>query len=172
MTNSTLVIVGAAVLMLALVLFLLARTGRKPPEPPAQPPFEDRAGIGAATGFPPVMPDEPLPEPGAAIAAGISAADYGGEPTETAMPEHGADGPPDPLTRLKGLGPKAEATLHGLGITRYAQIAAWTDADVARVDARMGAFKGRIARDRWVEQARHLAAGDVAGFEAVFGKLG
>jgi predicted flap endonuclease-1-like 5' DNA nuclease len=36
----------------------------------------------------------------------------------------------------------------------------------------MGAFQGRIARDRWIEQARYLAADDVAGFEAVFGKLG
>ena len=54
----------------------------------------------------------------------------------------------------------------------YDQIAAWSDADVARIDAEMGAFKGRIVRDRWVEQARYLAADDVAGFEAVFGKLG
>ena len=168
MSNSTLIIVGAAVLVLALVLLLLARTGRKPVEGPKQGVFEDRAGIGAATEFSPVMPNEPLPEPGAAIAAGISAAEYGGEPSAEAVP----GGPPDPLTRLKGLGPKAEAMLHGLGVTRYAQIAAWKDADVARVDARMGAFKGRIARDRWVEQARYLAAGDAAGFEAVFGKLG
>ena len=36
----------------------------------------------------------------------------------------------------------------------------------------MGAFKGRITRDRWVEQARYLAAGDIAGFEVTFGKLG
>jgi predicted flap endonuclease-1-like 5' DNA nuclease len=171
MTNSTLIIIGAAVLVLALVLFLLARTGRKPIEGPKQGMFEDRAGIDAATEFSPVMPDEPLPEPGAAIAAGISAAEYGGGPTEAAFLEAAAP-PPDPLTRMKGLGPKAEATLHGLGVTRYAQIAAWKEADVARIDAQMGAFKGRIARDRWVEQARYLAAGDVAGFEAVFGKLG
>jgi predicted flap endonuclease-1-like 5' DNA nuclease len=167
MSNSTLIIIGAAVLVLALVLFLLARTGSKPIEGPKQGAFEDRAGIDAATEFSPVMPDEPLPEPGAAIAAGISAAEYGAEPSEPV-----ADGPPDPLTRMKGLGPKAEAVLHGLGITRYAQIAAWSAADVARIDPQMGAFKGRIARDRWVEQARYLAADDVTGFEAVFGKLG
>jgi predicted flap endonuclease-1-like 5' DNA nuclease len=62
--------------------------------------------------------------------------------------------------------------LNGIGITQYAQIAAWSEADVARVDAQMGAFRGRIQRDRWVEQAGFLAAGDTAGFEAVFGKLG
>ena len=33
-------------------------------------------------------------------------------------------------------------------------------------------FKGRITRDRWVEQAGYLARGDTAGFEAQFGKLG
>jgi predicted flap endonuclease-1-like 5' DNA nuclease len=43
---------------------------------------------------------------------------------------------------------------------------------VAAIDARMGAFKGRIARDRWVEQARLLASGDTEAFEAEFGKLG
>jgi len=78
----------------------------------------------------------------------------------------------DDLTALKGLGPKAAAQLHALGITRYAQIADWTEADIAAVDTRMGAFKGRITRDKWVEQARYLAVGDRAGFEAQFGKLG
>jgi predicted flap endonuclease-1-like 5' DNA nuclease len=154
MSNSTLLIVGAAVLLLALVLIVLAWTGRKPPVPP----------VADGTPIAPIIPDEPLPEPGAAIAAGIVAAELAPAPV--------ADGPADTLTRMKGLGPKAAATLTGLGITRYAQIAAWTDADVARIDASMGAFKGRIVRDRWVEQARYLAADDVAGFEAVFGKLG
>ena len=81
-------------------------------------------------------------------------------------------GDPDDLTVLKGLGPKAAAQLNSLGINRYAQIAALTEPQVAGIDARMGTFKGRIARDRWVEQARYLAAGDRAGFEATFGKLG
>jgi len=81
-------------------------------------------------------------------------------------------GPPDELTRMKGVGPKVAALLNGMGVTRYDQIAAWTDADVARVDAQLGAFKGRIVRDQWVEQARLLAAGDRAGYEAKFGKLG
>jgi hypothetical protein len=36
----------------------------------------------------------------------------------------------------------------------------------------MGAFRGRIERDRVVEQARYLARGDRDGYEATFGKLG
>ena len=78
----------------------------------------------------------------------------------------------DALTQLKGLGPKAASLLNALGVTSFAQIASWNDADVAAIDTQMGAFKGRIARDRWVDQARLLARGDTAAFEAEFGKLG
>jgi predicted flap endonuclease-1-like 5' DNA nuclease len=87
------------------------------------------------------------------------------EPTATAA------GEPDDLRRIKGVGPKLVALLHGLGITRYSQIAAWSEADIDRIDAQLGAFAGRIRRDNWVEQANLLAAGDAAGFEAKFGKL-
>jgi predicted flap endonuclease-1-like 5' DNA nuclease len=162
MSTSTLLIIGAAVVLLALVLLVLARSGRKPIERPAD--ADGIAMVRPATEFAPMLPDEPLPEPGAALAPTLSPAELAPRPAPA--------GPPDPLTRMKGLGPKAQATLAGLGVTRYEQIAAWSDADIARIDAEMGAFKGRIVRDRWVEQARHLAADDVAGFEAVFGKLG
>jgi predicted flap endonuclease-1-like 5' DNA nuclease len=164
MTTSTLVIIGAAVLLLLIVLALLARTGRKTPEGPAD---DGIAMVRPATELSPAA-DEPLPEPGTVSAPGLATAELVPEPVVVAV----SAGPADPLTRMKGLGPKAEVALNGLGITRYDQIAAWTDADVARVDAQMGAFKGRIARDRWVEQARYLSTGDIAGFEATFGKLG
>ena len=80
-------------------------------------------------------------------------------------------GEADDLRRIKGLGPKLVTLLAGLGVTRFAQIAAWDDAEIERIDAQLGTFKGRIRRDSWVEQARFLAAGDVAGFEGKFGKL-
>lgn len=80
-------------------------------------------------------------------------------------------GPADDLTRMKGVGPKVVATLAGFGVTRYDQIAAWSDADVERIDAQLGTFKGRVTRDQWVEQARLLAAGDTAGYQDKFGKL-
>jgi predicted flap endonuclease-1-like 5' DNA nuclease len=83
-----------------------------------------------------------------------------------------AKGPGDTLTQLKGLGPKAASILNDLGVTRFDQIASWNNADVAAIDAQMGAFKGRIGRDRWVDQARLLARGDIATFEAEFGALG
>lgn len=166
MSDSTLLIIGAAVVLLALVLFLLARSGRKP----VQGSAEGMAMVQPATELSPAALDEPLPEPGSPFAPALATAELAPEPAP--KPEPVAAGPADPLTRLKGLGPKAEAALNALGITRFEQIADWSEIDVARIDQQMGAFKGRITRDRWVEQARYLAAGDVAGFEATFGKLG
>ena len=75
------------------------------------------------------------------------------------------------LAQIKGLGPKLAAALGELGITRVAQVAALSPAEAAELDAKLGTFQGRMARDRWVEQAKLLNAGDRAGYEAVFGKL-
>lgn len=77
----------------------------------------------------------------------------------------------DDLRRIKGLGPKMLTLLHSLGVTRFEQIAAWTDADLDELDTRLGAFAGRPRRDNWVEQARLLAGGDTGAYEAKFGKL-
>ena len=82
-----------------------------------------------------------------------------------------AVGEPDDLRKIKGIGPKLNTLLGELGIARYDQIAAWTPADVAEIDPYLGTFKGRIERDGWIEQAGFLARGDIAGFEAKFGKL-
>ncbi len=75
----------------------------------------------------------------------------------------------DNLTQIKGLGPKLSTTLADLGITSFAQIAAWDDAEIDRIDAQLGRFQGRIRRDSWVEQAKLLTAGDADGFSAKFG---
>ena len=77
----------------------------------------------------------------------------------------------DDLRRIKGVGPKLVKLLQSQSVTRFEQIANWTDADIDRIDAQLGSFAGRIRRDNWVEQAKYLASGDTAGFEAKFGKL-
>ena len=59
------------------------------------------------------------------------------------------------LLTIKGLGPKAAAMLREGGITRFAQIAAWTAEDVAKWDIKISG-RGRITRDEWVEQAGKL----------------
>lgn len=92
-------------------------------------------------------------------------------PVVTGIGIPAAVGEPDNLRLIKGLGPKLNSLLVELGITRYDQIAAWGDAEIAKVDAHLGTFKGRIVRDNWIEQARLLANGDTAGFEEKFGKL-
>jgi predicted flap endonuclease-1-like 5' DNA nuclease len=84
----------------------------------------------------------------------------------------GPSGPPDNLQTLKGVGPKLAAQLNANGITRFDQLARLTPNEVAILDEKMGAFNGRIAKDRLVEQACYLERGDTDGFEAVFGKLG
>lgn len=97
--------------------------------------------------------------------AAASAADL---PRET-IAEVGGEA--DDLRKIKGVGPKLVTLLASLGVTRFAQIAEWTEADIDRIDGQLGTFAGRVRRDSWVEQAKFLAAGDVAGFEGKFGKL-
>lgn len=77
----------------------------------------------------------------------------------------------DDLRKIKGLGPKMLTVLHALGVTSFAQVAAWTDADLDELDTKLGAFAGRPRRDSWVEQAKLLSSGDTGAYEAKFGKV-
>lgn len=77
----------------------------------------------------------------------------------------------DDLTRIKGVGPKLVTLLNEQGVTTFDQIANWSEADIDRIDSQLGRFEGRIRRDDWVTQAKLLAGGDTAGYEAQFGKL-
>lgn len=80
-------------------------------------------------------------------------------------------GPADDLERLKGVGPKLATMLKAHGLTRFDQIAKLTNSEVERIDDDLGAFRGRLQRDRIVEQADYLSRGDLDGFEQRFGKL-
>lgn len=62
-------------------------------------------------------------------------------------------GKADDLKEIEGIGPALEKLINGLGFYHFDQIASWSEADVALVDAEMKTFKGRIARDKWVVQA-------------------
>lgn len=100
-------------------------------------------------------PAAAVPSPSVSAAAPVAAAGFGG----------------DDLTRIKGVGPKLRDLLATLSVTRFEQIAGWSEADIDRIDAQLGQFQGRIRRDSWIEQAKFLAAGDTAGYESRFGKL-
>ncbi|PCJ74051.1 MAG: 50S ribosomal protein L21 [Rhodobacteraceae bacterium] len=63
----------------------------------------------------------------------------------------------DKLTDLSGVGPALEKKLHAEGITTFAQIAKWNDADVENFGEKLS-FKGRIEREGWIEQAKKFVA--------------
>lgn len=138
---------------------------------------DDDAGIRPSVAAPtvplePVRPVIDVAEPVnfAAVPVAAPVADIPMAPAGLSIAP--AVGEPDDLTLIKGVGPKLNQLLISLGVRRFDQIAAWLPADIAEVDQHLGAFKGRIARDGWVEQAGYLARGDHAGFSARFGELG
>jgi len=94
-------------------------------------------------------------------AAPSAEADVSEKAPETLTEARG--GKPDDLKKLKGVGPKLEATLHELGFFHFDQVASWGPEEVAWVDSRLK-FKGRIERDGWIEQAKLLAEGGETEF--------
>jgi predicted flap endonuclease-1-like 5' DNA nuclease len=60
----------------------------------------------------------------------------------------------DDLKRISGIGPALEQMLHANGVTSFRQIAEWTDDDIERISTKLGAFRDRIRREQWVEQAK------------------
>ncbi len=77
----------------------------------------------------------------------------------------------DEFTRMKGVGPKFAEVLHEYGFFRFDQLSRLTPAEIDRLDDQLGPFRGRLQRDRVIEQADYLARGDTDGYEARFGKL-
>ncbi|WP_306151142.1 50S ribosomal protein L21 [Roseovarius sp. MMSF_3281] len=121
----------------------------------------DKSGVKAAVGAGSV----------AAVAAGAAATakpaakkaapkkdEAKAEPKKAAPKKAAKADAGDDLKKLSGVGPALEKKLHEAGVTSFAQIAAWTDADVADMDEKLS-FKGRIEREGWIEQAKELAKG-------------
>ena len=77
----------------------------------------------------------------------------------------------DDFLLLKGVGPKLATQLHDLGFYRFEQLAHLSPTEIDRIEAQLGAFRGRLTRDRIVEQADYLARKDIDGYEERFGKL-
>ena len=67
------------------------------------------------------------------------------------------NGVADQLQKIEGIGPVLEKLCHGLGIFHFDQIAGWGSAEIAWMDANLKGFKGRVSRDKWVEQAKLIA---------------
>lgn len=101
----------------------------------------------AALVKPKVVAAEPVPAEPVAAPAAVAAAPAVAAPAEA----------PDDLKRIKGVGKALERRLRELNVRTYKQIAAWTDADIERIEAGLQSIPGRIRRDRWVQQAKKLA---------------
>lgn len=161
-----------ALLVVIGLVFLLSGKGKsaavEDPVPVAPPVAAEP--IAEPVVAPLVATSDPVP-----VAEPVIAEPVVVEPTPAPIPASPAVAAPtdgaDDLLKLKGVGPKLGALLTELGVTRYAQIAGWSDSDIAAIDAKLGNFKGRPVRDQWIDQAKYLAAGDIAGFEAKYGKI-
>ncbi len=134
------------------------------PEPANEPANEPKAPVAAEAAT--IKPSTPLPGQ-ADLAARKGEWKYRGaasraEATEPGKPEMldaPRDGKADDLKMIKGIGPKLEGVLNGLGIWHFDQIAAWSADEVAWADQNLVGFKGRVSRDGWVDQAGALAKG-------------
>ncbi|MGD8683932.1 MAG: helix-hairpin-helix domain-containing protein [Chloroflexota bacterium] len=104
-----------------------------------------------------VQPSVAAPEPVAATAP---------EPVAATAPEPVAataatiaPAAADELTAIKGLGKVKASRLVAAGITTYAQIAAWSDEDIAEIGLKVNTSPGQIKREDWVGQAKALTEG-------------
>ena len=75
-----------------------------------------------------------------------------------AAPKKAAKSDGDDLSTISGVGPVIVKKLHAEGVTTFAQIAAWTEADVEAIEEKLS-FKGRVGREDWIAQAKELAKG-------------
>jgi large subunit ribosomal protein L21 len=100
--------------------------------------------VGGTTASPSTPQGKPAtPETAPAPAPATAAASQGG----------------DDLTAIKGLGKVKAAKLEAAGVTTYAQVAAWTEEDVAEMGLISNTSPGQIRREDWVGQAKVLAEG-------------
>ncbi|MCL3882762.1 hypothetical protein [Marivita sp. GX14005] len=128
-----------------------AETPRADAEPEAE-------GEKQLRDVPATQPPAPLEMPDA------SAPTEGGEGTKPQTLDGARDGVPDNLKEIKGIGPKLEAMLNGMGFYHFDQIANWNADEIAWVNDNLAGFKGRVTRDDWVAQARILASGEDTDF--------
>ena len=146
-----------------------------PPPPPAAPSPVTTPPVttpAAQATDPEPAATDPIADEPIAASAPLDAAPAQEAASAPAAPAPVTADPADaPVSTLKGLGPKLAARLGELGISTVGQVAALSPEQAAALDAQLGPFAGRMERDRWIEQARFLAAGDTAGFERVFGRL-
>jgi NADH-quinone oxidoreductase subunit E len=80
-------------------------------------------------------------------------------PAEPPLLKEPHDGQADDLSLIWGVADKMAEKLNAIGVWHFDQIAKWTPADVAWFESKLEGFKGRVIRDKWIEQAQKLASG-------------
>lgn len=114
------------------------------------------SAVPEPSAMPAVAPEpEPVPEPAVDVVAAEPTKEEGlAKISEiAARTAGGAPVAEDDLKMVRGIGPKLEETLKGLGITSFRQIANFETEDIVFVTAALDAFKGRIERDDWMSSA-------------------
>ena len=136
----------------------------EPAEAEAPAEVKTEAPAEAKTEAPAETPAEPAADAAADQAPAAEAATPDKEPDADAKADaeqvvlfEAPEGEPDDLKQISGVGPVLETKLHEIGIRKFSQIANFSADDITKVDDAL-AFKGRIDRDNWVEQATTLAS--------------
>ncbi|MFP4520423.1 MAG: 50S ribosomal protein L21 [Oceanicaulis sp.] len=83
----------------------------------------------------------------------------------TSEPKAGAEpavkttdtGKADDLTQLTGVGPAFAAKLTEAGVTSFAQVAKWDEAEIERLDGEISGLKTKAEKGDWVAEAKKLA---------------
>jgi len=94
----------------------------------------------------------------AAVAAATAAAAAAAAVAATTPALSAVAGPVDDLMRIRAIDADTQRRLYALGVSRFADIAAWKPADVTRVSQSLGVY-GRIEQENWIEQAQILSKG-------------
>lgn len=100
------------------------------------------------------------PDPEQAVKGGEFAADAANDAGEVEEATEALftapEGEPDNLKRIPGVGPAMEKKLLQAGVTRFSQIAEFSDQDAQKLDDALN-LKGRVQRDDWIGQSKAFA---------------
>jgi large subunit ribosomal protein L21 len=98
-------------------------------------------------------PQEAAPAKAAPKAAKPAAKAEAKAPAGSAKAKTGGDD----LTQLNGVGPAYAGKLNDAGVTSFQDIAAWTEADLDRLDGEISGLKAKAQSGGWIAQAKQLA---------------
>lgn len=141
-----------------------------PPEPdPAAARATDDAVAAAAAAAAAAMtvaaahrattPAEPAPPAAPPVAASGGMAGVSAEVrVPPLIPTDGQN-----LKLIRDIDEETERKLHSLGVWRYSDLARWTHADVAAINAALGT-RARVQRENWIEQATILSRGGLTAY--------